>query len=132
MIRLSITFFLFAVCGPSFAQGTTTEGFDKLICKEWALKFYEQGGEKIPPSPEQKNDRMIFYPDHKVKSVEAGGTQNGVWQYNSIKKLLSVVDNETKEKMDLTVISLTQDACVLEFTDPDGGKMKMHMTPVKK
>jgi hypothetical protein len=132
MNRSLIVFFLVGIWVPSYGQGTTIEDFDNLICKEWALKFYEQGSDKIPPSPEQKNDRMIFYPDHKVKSIEAGGIQNGVWEYSASKRLLTVVDNETKAKMNLIVIGLTQDECILEFTDPDGGKMKMHMIPVKK
>jgi hypothetical protein len=126
-----LTLLFVGISGSLFGQGTLTDNFDKLICKEWVLKFYQQGSDKFPPSPEQKNDRMTFYSDHKVKSIEGGGIQNGVWEYNASKKLLTVTDHDTKEKMNLTVISLTETSCILEFTDPDGGKMKMHMAPVK-
>lgn len=127
MNKILTILFLLGIFGSLFGQGTTTEDFDKLICREWMLKFYEEEGDKFRPSQVQKDDGMIFYRDHKVKSIEVGLIQNGVWEYNPDKKLLSVVDNVTKEKLDLIVISLTGTACVFEFTDSDGGKMKMHM-----
>src|SRR5689334_20918135 len=91
------------------AIGQTTDSFDSLICKEWKLVSYEEQGEKFPPAPDQKNDRMIFYNDHKVKSIETGNIQNGIWQYDATKKTLSVVDNQTKEKATMKVLKITSD-----------------------
>lgn len=109
-----------------------SDNIDSLLCKNWQLVSYEESGEKFPPSPEQKNDRMTFYFDHKVKSVETGNIQNGTWEYDSTKKLLTVIDNQTKEKAVLKVLKLTKTECVLEYKDPEGTMLKMHMAPVSK
>ena len=73
---------------------------------------------------------MIFYIDHKVKSIEAGNIQNGTWKYDVTNKILSVVDNQTKEKANLKVLKITKDECILEYKDPEGGIIKMYMKPV--
>jgi hypothetical protein len=114
------------------AIGQTTDNFDSLICKEWKLVSYEEQGEKFPPAPDQKNDRMIFYNDHRVKSIETGNIQNGIWQYDATKKTLSVVDNQTKEKATMKVLKITSDECVLEYKDPEGNLLIMYMAPVPK
>ncbi|AWO00502.1 hypothetical protein DLD77_01660 [Chitinophaga alhagiae] len=126
---LCIVFLL--LCSCSLAQQKSTANFSDLICKEWKLVFYEEDGEKIPPAPQQKGDRMIFYKDNKVKSIEAGAIQNGIWQYDSVKKTLVVTDNSTKEKMIMKVLQINQDLCVLEFKDADGIVLKMHTAPAK-
>lgn len=74
---------------------------------------------------------MIFYKNHKVKSIEGGVLQNGIWQYDSGKKVLIVTDNATKEKMILKVLKINQNLCVLEFKDPDGIVLKMQMVLAK-
>ncbi|MFM2386495.1 MAG: hypothetical protein RL660_1252 [Bacteroidota bacterium] len=114
------------------ALGQTTSSIDSLLCKEWKLVSYKEGGEKFPPSSKQKNDRMIFYNDHKVKSIETGNIQNGIWQYDATKKALSVVDNKTKEKAIMKVLKITKDECILEYTDPEGTSLKIYMVPVSK
>ena len=73
---------------------------------------------------------MIFYSDYKVKSIETGHIQNGTWEYDEKSKILSVVDNQTREKAILKVIKITKDECVLEYIDPEGVALKMYMAPV--
>lgn len=40
-----------------------------------------------------------------------------------------MVDNDTKERMVLKVVSLDEKRCVLEFKDPDGVVLRIHMIP---
>ena len=114
----------------SFCQTSTS--VDSLICQEWKLVFYEDKGEKFPPTPEQKDSRMIFYLDHKVKSIEPDNIQNGVWKYNLTNKQLSITDNETAEIANMKVLKLTKKEIVLEYKDPDGIPLKMYMEPVPR
>ncbi len=114
------------------ALGQVSGGIDSLICKEWKLAFYEEEGEKFPPSPEYANDIMVFYPDYTVKSVETGKIQNGIWEYDPTEKLLSVVDDQTKEKAIMKVLKITKDECILEYEDPDGALLKMYLVPTSK
>ncbi len=114
----------------SFSQTNTS--VDSLICQGWKLVFYEEKGEKFPPAPEQNDSRMIFYLDHKVKSIEPDNIQNGVWTYSLTNKLLSITDNETAEIANMKVLKLTKDEMVLEYIDPDGIPLKMYMEPVPR
>jgi hypothetical protein len=129
---ISIILIILLIQFSKTALGQTTNSIDSLLCKEWKLVSYEEGGEKFPPSPEQKNDRMIFYSDHKVKSIETGNIQIGIWQYDATKKTLSVVANKTKEKAIMKVLKITKDECILEYKDPEGTLLKIHMVPVSK
>ncbi|HEY1164037.1 MAG TPA: hypothetical protein VGE90_02695 [Chitinophaga sp.] len=131
---LSLTFVITAllgICKPVSAQEKTDSAFKSLICKEWKLLFYEEDGEKFPPAPEQRNDRMFFYPDYKVKSIEGKKIEHATWKYNAAAKTLIVTDNETKEKMTLKLISLTAQLWVMDYKDPEGAVVRMHMAPVK-
>jgi len=114
----------------SFCQ--TNTNINSLICQEWKLVFYEQNGEKFPPAPEQENSRMIFYLDHKVKSIEPDNIQNGVWKYNSTTQLLSITDNETAEIATMKVLKLTKKEIVLEYKAPDGIPLKMYLESVPR
>ena len=129
------SFLLIAVLFTLSATAQTSQAnhnIDSLICKSWNLTFYEESGEKFQPGPEQKNDRMIFYFDHKVKSIETDNIQNGVWDYDPIRKLLTVIDNDTKEKAIMKVLKLTNDECILEYKDPEGTLLIMNMVPASK
>lgn len=111
---------------PLFAQ-SSTQG--SLLVRKWKLAYYEEAGERIPPSPDQRDDMMDFHADHTVVSVESSGTQHGTWTYDEAKKQLVVVDNATKERMVLQVIALDPKSCVLAFKDPDGVVLRVHMVP---
>ncbi len=112
----------------AFAQPSE---IDSLICKSWKFVAYEAEGEKIMASPDQKNDRMIFYFDNQVKSIEGKKIENGTWTYDSTKKILTVIDNQTKVKAIMKVLRLTKTQCILEYKDPNGIVLKIHMAPVK-
>jgi hypothetical protein len=122
---------LLGICKPACAQESVNGAFKSMICKEWKLEFYEESGEKIPPAPDQRGDRMFFYQDNTVKSVEGKKIQQGTWTYDGVTKILTVTDNETKEKMKLKIITLTDKAWVADYKDPEGTVLRMHMTPVK-
>ncbi|MEO8588987.1 MAG: hypothetical protein ABI432_06450 [Flavobacteriales bacterium] len=105
-------------------------GAQESLAKKWKLAYYEEAGERIPPAPDQRNDVMDLRADHTVVSIESSRTQQGTWSYDVGKKQLVVVDNDTKERMVLRVVALDPKSCVLEFKDPDGVALRMHMVPL--
>lgn len=118
------------ICLFSFsAVAQTPAASEALLLKSWKLVYYEESGERIPPAPEQRNDVMDFHADHTVVSKEGGVTEKGTWSYDSGKKQLVVVDSATKERMVLRVVELEEKRCVMEFKDPDGVVLRMHMVP---
>ena len=122
-------FMLLCISKSNYAQT-----FNELISKEWALEYYGENEEKQPPSPAQKEDRMIFYKDNKALSIEGGKTQEGSWKYDSTKKQLTIVEIATQEVWVMNIIKLTEEEFVLGFKDPEaeGKYLKMYMVPVKK
>lgn len=128
IIRWILTLLVAALARPVLAQQLSAQ--ETLLVKKWKLAYYEEGGERIPPAPDQRNDVMDFHADHTVVSVESGGTQNGIWAYHEEKQQLVVVDKATKERMELRVVTLEGRSCVLEFKDPDGVVLRVHMVPL--
>ncbi len=115
----------------SYAQ-TNPVAFTDMISKEWKLEFYGENGKRQPPSPQQQENRMIFYKDNRVLSIENGKKGPGSWQYDSTKKLLTIIDNQTGEQLLLQVIKLDQEQFVAGYQDPSGVVLEIHMQPVKK
>ena len=115
-------------CSSLLAQ-TDSTSFKNLVCKEWVLKSYEENGEKFPPAPEQKKDLMIFYKDHKAKSIENKKIQNGTWQYDQFKKTLTVLDLDTNEKVIMNVLKISSTDLIIEYKDPEGAILKMYLKP---
>lgn len=104
---------------------------DSLLCQEWKLVSYEEGGQKMLAQKDQANDRMIFYLDHKVKSIEGKLIEYGIWQYDATQKKLTVIDNATKEKMVFKLIKVDSHSLVVEMKDRDGVVLRLNMVSVK-
>jgi hypothetical protein len=116
----------------SYAQYDDPSAFADMISKEWKLEFYGDKGKKQAPSSQQQEDRMIFYKDNRVLSIENGKKEDGNWQYDPNKKLLTITDNQTREQTRFQVIKLNQAQFVLGYKDPEGVLLEIHMLPVKK
>lgn len=112
-------------------QAQSSQNIDSLLCKEWRLVAYEEGGEKFNASPQQKNDKMIFYFNHQVKSYDGDLVEMGVWSYNEQTKKLTITDKISKEKLEVEIIKLTKLECVLAFKE-DGESLKIFMEPIRK
>jgi hypothetical protein len=125
MKQLLLSFVLLTLTLQAFSQD-----FKGLITKEWKLDMYEESGEKFPPSPEQKDDRMIFFDDNTVKSIESKKTQNGIWEYNKGLKKLTITDTNSKRKNVFNVLKLSEKTCLLELVTPDGN-LKMYLAAVQ-
>lgn len=121
---LFLFFIAFAI--SSFSQ-SLSEFKELALNKEWKLELYEEGGEKFPPAPESKNDKMIFKSDYSVKSIEHDKTDNGKWSYSETSKELTVVDSKTGMVMKMKVVKLTTSIFVVEFKDPEGSSLIIHM-----
>ncbi|PWV47011.1 lipocalin family protein [Chitinophaga sp. S165] len=114
----------------SYAQNNPVP-FTDMISKEWKLEFYGENGKKQPPSPQQQKSRMIFSKDNKVLSIENGKKEQGSWQYDSSKKLLTI-NKQTGEQLLLQVIKLDQERFVAGYQDPAGVVLEIHMQSVRK
>ncbi|MBW8687859.1 hypothetical protein [Chitinophaga rhizophila] len=123
---------LFALPFQGRSQAIQSPSFNDMIAKTWKLEYYGDNGTKMPPSPEQKQDRMIFYKDYRVVSIEMGKTQQATWKYDTATKRLTVIDNQSKGKTDLQVLKLDQQRCVLSYKDPAGSELEIHMLAVEK
>jgi hypothetical protein len=123
---------LSGIMAQSYAQNNNPAAFSDMISKEWKLQFYGETDKRQAPSPQQQEDRMIFYKDYRVLSIENGKKENGSWQYDSVKQLLTITDNQTREQLLLQVIKLDQEQFVVGYKDPAGVLLKIHMLPVKK
>jgi hypothetical protein len=126
---LFVLAFFVSLAGKTNAQ--TPNNIDSLLCKEWKLVAFEEGGKKIPAQPEQKGDRMIFYFNHKVTSIDAGVNELGIWSYDAKSQMLTITDNESKDKMQLKVLKITAEECELSFKEDDL-VIKIYMAPVIK
>lgn len=120
---------LMVIFSKSLSSQVNKSNFENLICKEWLLKYYEVEGNKFPPSPENEKDLMIFFKDNKVQSREYDKIQNGIWEFDGLQQTLTIVDIDTKEKVVLKVLKITMSEFVMEYMDPDGTKIIMHMYP---
>lgn len=115
----------------SYAQNNPLT-FTDMISKEWKLEFYGENGKRQPPSTKQLEDRMIFYKDNRVLSIENGKKDPGSWLYDPTKKLLTIIDKQTGEQLLLQVIKLDQERFVAGYQDAAGVLLEIHMLPVKK
>jgi hypothetical protein len=134
MAKYFILLFALLSCtiAEGYAQSNNLVAFTDMISKEWKLEFYGENGKKQPPTPQQQEDRMIFYKDNRVLSIENGKKEQGNWQYDPTKKLLTITDKQTGEQLLLQVIKLDQERFVAGYQDPAGILLEIHMLPVKK
>jgi hypothetical protein len=123
---------LSGIMAQGHAQNNTPAAFADMLSREWKLQYYGENGKKQPPSPQQQEDRMIFYKDNRVLSIENGKKEHGSWQYDPTKKLLTIIDNQTREQLLFQVIKLDQEGFVAGYQDPGGVLLQIHMLPVKK
>ncbi|SDG87465.1 lipocalin family protein [Chitinophaga filiformis] len=123
---------LSGIMTQSYAQYDDPATFADMISKEWKLQFYGESGKKQAPSSKQQEDRMIFYKDNRVLSIENGKKETGNWQYDPSKKLLTITDNQTREQTQFQVIKLNEAQFVVGYKDPEGVLLEIHMLPVKK
>jgi hypothetical protein len=127
----SLFFFIaLIICSLSLsAQIDESIKFEKLFCKEWSIKSFEADEEELEPSPEHKNDMMIFYNNNSVKFIENMQIKSGAWQCDTLRNILTITDSETKKRSVMIILKLTIYECVLEYKDPERSGLIMHMIP---
>jgi len=121
-----LTLLLFA---GQLVLAQTDTNFEILISKEWKMDSYEVGEKKILPTEKQKSDRMIFYANHDVESIDSGRIDKGIWKYDSNTKTITMIDNATKTQMPFQIIKLTSSEFVVEIKNPNGAILKIYMSP---
>lgn len=129
IIRTCILLLILATGKTSVAQ---TLDLDSLLCKSWRADYYEAQNKRMEPLPTQKNDRMIFFFDHKVKSYEGNVVHLGNWDYDPLNKMLIIIDAQNKSKAMMKLKELNKRSMTWEFNSPDGQLMRLHMVPAAR
>jgi len=115
---------------PIFAQTSSgNTNVNRLISKEWRLVSFEEEDGKFEPSPDQIGDRMKFELNHKVEYIEFSKYKVGIWRYDYRNKVLTIINDDTKEKELMKVVRITNTDLVLEYNS-DGSPLKMYMAAV--
>ncbi|MDX5321901.1 MAG: lipocalin family protein [Bacteroidota bacterium] len=130
LLSFFIGFLLFSLTNTSQAQSTGS--IDSLLCKEWKLVSIQEGNDTYTLDPGEQNDRMIFYFNHRVKSIESGTVEYGTWKYDADPKTLTIVDDASKETIVLQVVKLTHTECVLVYKDAEGLILRIKMASASK
>jgi hypothetical protein len=131
MKRAKILFFLGCLMfftNVIYAQTKETkEAIEQLICKEWKVAFYEVKEIKNQVSGDVKNDRLIFYKNHKIEGTEEGVMYSGTWKYDENKNTITTFFKEVPIQTPQKIFKLTENEFVLESVFPDGTVMKTYM-----
>ena len=129
MKLLSTVIFVFLTGYCKVINGQISPNFDSLICQEWRLSMYEYADieEEILRDPVQRDFKIIFYIDHRVKSNESGKIQNGIWQHIPNTRQLTICYNETNKFVDFYVMELSETQLIIEYKDSKGNPLKMWM-----
>ncbi|MCC6599781.1 MAG: hypothetical protein IT223_03810 [Crocinitomicaceae bacterium] len=115
----------------SFCQ--TTAEVEKRICRTWKPAFYESGGQKSPPSAEQKGNRMSFEYTHGAMVTDGEKITTGTWNYDESRKMITI-ENSTlgaSEKHIGVLLSLTDKELVMEYQSPGKTFLKIFLVPEK-
>ena len=131
MIKLIFLSFLWLAGLPSDEGLNVTQNIESLLCKEWKLRYREEEGRKEYPDEGEVNDRFIFAANHTVEIIEAGESQDGLWQYDPSTKRLVLTNRVSKDKLTMAIITLTNDELVLKFMDDTADHSTIYLVPVK-
>ena len=113
-------------------QCQTEKEFEQMLCRAWKLQLYQRDGQIIMPAEDQKEDRMIFYSNRTLSSVESGIEQDGFWQFDEEYHTLTVGESGTLQFLQFNVIEISNQRLVLEFANQDGPALSMTMVPAEK
>ncbi|WP_394759824.1 hypothetical protein [Flavobacterium sp.] len=131
-ITSKILLIVLVILNLNLVEAQEKENFENLIVNQWVLEKYEQNGEVSLPKGKHQNDTMIFYKNHKVKSISCNATQKGIWEYNSENQTITMFDKKNNLKMPLKIIKISNYECIVEFDDAKGEKRKMFLKSLPK
>jgi hypothetical protein len=109
--------------------GQTESSFDSFICNEWYLVkcAFVDPEQEVLSDVVNREYKMIFYRDHKVKTNFSVKRQFGVWVYTPDAKQLTITYNETNEIVTMKVFKLSESSMILDYTDENGIQLSLWM-----
>jgi hypothetical protein len=109
--------------------GQTESSFDSFICNEWYLVKcgFVDPEQEILSDVVNREYKMIFYQDHKVKTNFSVKRQFGVWVYTPDTKQLTITYNETNEIVTMKFFKLSASTMILDYTDENGIQLSLWM-----
>jgi hypothetical protein len=113
---ISLLLFLCLICraGALYAQKVDMpmNRLEELLCRKWTASYALMGDMRIDPKPgarqidfEFKNDKTLL-----MTSNPQGKTAKGTWNYDSEKKVISLIINGIRNSQ---IISLKDDELVM-------------------
>ena len=98
-----------------YCSKLTSKDKDALFCKKWKEISFEENGKKYNTPDNLTNNRIIFFPDHTVKSIQSDMSKIGVWSFDKKTKILTITDNETKFNIVFKVIEITEQQLIYQI-----------------
>lgn len=110
--------------------GQSGSSFDSFICDEWYLYkcTFINPEQEILSDVVNRDYKIVFYRDHKVKTNFSTKRQFGVWVYTPETKKLTITYNETNEIVTMKVFKLSQSNMILDYTDENGIQLSLWMS----
>jgi len=110
------------------AQKQPVDTLTSLIAREWKLASYSDNKGKALPTRQQSQNRMIFYKDFRVLSIENGQQTYGRWQYNQAANTITLI-RQQEDSLTLEIIKLDRKQFIAGYKDPAGALIQIHMLP---
>ncbi len=91
---------------------------DSLLCREWKFASSERFGVKHEPEEKEKNNKLIFTADMRVRIFIDGINKSGSWSTDKYKTYITIVLDGSKEKIMYKIISLNERDFQYEYQEP--------------
>ena len=104
----------------------------ELTEKYWGISSYQAGGQRIPALESGNNDSSIFFSNHTGKSTNSGTFQWYNWQVDSVKNVLILTHEKSKEISEMRILLLNKNEFEFEITGRDSMKIKVLMLDLGK
>jgi len=109
---------------------------DSLLAKDWTATFIEENDEKVSLEGMEENIIMKFNLDHTFQIMgDEMDEETGIWFLDKTGKVVTLTNKEGKDKIEMTIIKLTNEELIIENTEIEDGKKyiyKMYLVPMKK
>ena len=129
IVKITITIVVLFIANLTTAQNF--ENFEKLIVNNWTIEKYELDGQIFPSMRENENDFIGFTADHMSKSINSDGTDIWSWKFDETSGVFTLTNKGSIEVV-FSVVSISEDKCILKIESPTDGEITMHLKVFKK
>lgn len=103
----------------SNGQHSAMTSKDSMLCRTWKLVSIEEFSENTAPEDKQQNDGVKFSTDHRADVVQNGVNKKGIWNADKGKTSITVMIDDSHEKLLFKIRYISKDSLGLDFQDAD-------------